>query len=628
MSSKDIAMKLSIKTILILILALTMQTSCKKFLSQVPDNILKEEDIFKSLKNTTAYLAQVYTNIPDEFSSRFSPGGGYAGPWTGASDEANYWSLSWVTSNSLNQSTWDNNIGGTYWINWYKPVRTATDFIKKIDGANPAEVPDNIRIHFKGEARALRALFYYWMMRLYGPVIILKDVVPVNGSGDDIFFSRTPFDSCVSYVTSQLDTAYLEIKRSEALASAAGGNQPADKPLNDQWGMITTGVCKAYKAQTLMLAASPLFNGNHELATLKNKDGAQLVNQTYDPNKWKLATAAFKEFIDEFVPTTYSLYREQDGNPFVAAYKSCKNVMLNDWNSEWVWGKAMCGGAGDYWYDITPKLVGYNSTVGKGAGFLAVNQSMVDEYTMKNGLPITDPSSGYQSSGWSDFQAPYDPKRRSTFNQWVNREPRFYVGVTYNKSYWQNQGSSPSEVIPNFEYHGNSGRIQSSWDVSSTGYIVRKQLANNNARRGWVYLRLAQMFLDYAEALNESNPGHPDILTYVNFIRVRAGVPAYGNDAGNIPAPSGQDAIRNLIRHERMVELAFENVRYFDIRRWKIAPETMGADVYGMNVYADGNDFYAKTLIQKRRFLPRDYLWPIPNDEILKDKYLVQNPGW
>lgn len=618
-------MRYSMRIIFILSSFLLMLSSCGKFLDQVPDNLLKEEEIFKSLVNTRAYLAQVYTNIPDEFGSRFAPGAGYSGPWTGASDEANYWSLSWVMSNNLNQSTWDNNVGGTFWINWYKPVRTATDFIAKIDGANPAEVSDHLKMRYKAEARALRAIFYYWMMRLYGPVIILKDVVPVNGSGDEIFFPRAPFDSCVAYVTTELDQAYAELKQSETIG---GGNQPANKPLNNEWGRITTGVCKAYKAQVLLLAASPLFNGNQEYASLKNKDGTQLINQTYDPNKWKLAADAFKAFLTEFVPSTYTLYTESDADPFRAAYKSCKNVMMNDWNVEWVWGKAMVGSAGDYWYDVTPKLVGYGSDVGKGAGFLAVNQSMVDAYNMRNGLPINHPNSGYQSSGFSNFQSPYDPKSRSTFNQWVNREARFYVGVTYNRSYWQNQGTSGTEVIPVFELGGNSSITQSTWDVTSTGYIVRKQLAPNNGRRGWVYLRLAQMLLDYAEALNESNPGHEEIIAAVNFVRQRAGIPQYGSGPGFIETPVGKDAVRNIIRHERMVELAFENVRYFDVRRWKIAPETMGADVYGMNMNASGDAFYQKTLVQKRRFLPRDYLWPIPNDEILKDKYLVQNPGW
>ena len=575
--------------------------------------------------NTRAYLAQVYANVPDEFSARFAPSN-YAGPWTGASDEANYWSLSWVMSNSLNQSTWDNNVGGTYWINWYKPIRTATDFINKIDGANPDEVSGLIRGHYKGEARALRAIFYYWMMRLYGPVIILPNEVPVEGTGDEIFFPRNTFDECVDYVVTQLDSAYTEIKQ-----SVQGTPQAADQPLSfnnvKEWGRVTTGVCKAYKFQVLMLAASPLFNGNVELSTLKNKDGTQLINQTYDPNKWTLAINAGKEFLSEFDPTTYSLYKENDANPYVAAYKSCKNAVVTDWNSEWIFGKSMAS-TGDYWYDITPKLVGYGNTVGKGAGFLSVNQSMVDAYFMRNGYPIDDPNSGYVSSGFSNFKSPYDVRERSTFNQWVNREPRFYVGVTYNRSYWQNQGGSTTEVVPVFELSGNSGKSQSSWDVTSTGYIVRKQLANSgNASRGWVYLRLAQIYLDYAEALNESDPGNPDILRYVNYIRERAGVPKFGDGANDIPIPNGQDAVRNLIRRERMVELAFENVRYFDVRRWKIAEETMGADVYGMNVYGDGNDFYKRTLVQRRRFLQRDYLWPIPNDEIMKDKYLGQNPG-
>jgi hypothetical protein len=614
----------NISKIIFVFFALVTMTSCKKFLNQVPDNLLKEQDIFKTYKNTNGYLAQVYANIPDEFSSRYAPGGNYAGPWTGASDEANYWSLNWVMSNSMNQSTWDNNVGGTYWTNFYKPVRTATDFISKIDAATAPDLTDLLKMRFKAEARALRAIFYYWMMRLYGPVIILEDVVPVEGTGDAIFFPRTSFDSCVAYVTRELDQAYAELKTSETL----GQNQPASLPLNNEWGRITTGVCKAYKAQVLLLAASPLFNGNKDYASLVNKDGLQLINQAYNANKWKLAAAAYKEFLDEFVPGTYRLYTENDTDPFLAAYKSCKNVMLNDWNPEWIWGKSMCGGAGDYWYDITPKLVGYNNTVGKGAGFLSVNQSMVDAYEMKNGLAITDAASGYQTSGFSGFRAPYDVKDRSTFNQWVNREARFYVGVSYNRCYWQNQGSSPNEVVPVFELSGNSGRTQSTWDVTSTGYIVRKQLANSNQSRGWVYVRLAQMYLDYAEALNESSPGDPEILKAVNLIRERAGLPQYGAGINPLPIPGGQDAVRNVIRHERQVELAFENVRYFDLRRWKIAAETIGADVYGMNIFADGAGFYEKTLVQKRRFLPRDYLWPVPNNELLKDNYLVQNPGW
>ncbi len=604
---------------------LLIMSSCNKYLNTVPTGLLQEDSIFSSLTNTNGYLAQVYANLPDEFEQRFPNVAGYSypGPWTGASDEANNYSQLFVMSNQLNQSTWNADVGGTFWSNFYKPVRTATDFINNIDGANPVEVSDFLKTHFKGEARALRAIFYFWMLRLYGPIPILPNEIDANATGDAIVYARTPFDSCVSYIANQLDSAYNEI---ESVSSAAHpGDQPISLGSTVEYGRVTTAVCKAYKEQVLMLAASPLFNGNTDYANLKNTDGAQLISQSYDVNKWKLAATAAKAFIDEF--TTIGLYTSTGSDSFTNAYNSCRNAVITEWNKEWIWGRPN-GGAGYYEYDITPKLVGYSSSVYKGGGFLAVNQSMVDAYFTANGRSITDPQSGYQASGFSSFKSPYDVQARNTFNQWVNREPRFYVGVTYNGSYWLNQGSSPDQVIVDFTLNGNSGRSQSTTDVTSTGYIVRKQLSTDQNNRSWCYIRLAEIYLDYAEALNESDPGNSDILKYLNMIRQRAGVPIYGNGNNDVPVPSSQTAMRSAIWQERQVELAFENVRYFDIRRWKIAPQTMGQNVYGMNMFANGDAFYQKTLEQNRRFLQRDYLWPIPNSEILKDKLLVQNPGW
>lgn len=628
--------KIIFPSILCLFILIAMG-SCSKYLNTVPNGILEEDSIFSSLVNTNAYLAQVYTNIPDEFDQRFAPSG-YAGPWTGASDEAsNNYNLSWIMSNSLNQSTWDVNVGGTYWTNFYKPVRTATDFISKIDGANSVEVDDFLKTHFKAEARALRAIFYFWMLRLYGPIPILPNAIDANASGSTILYARTPFDSCVNYIVTQLDSAYNEIQ------SVSSSSNPADQPLtlnigglgsHVEYGRITTGVCKAYIEQTLMLAASPLFNGNSDFANLKNPDGTQLIPQTYDATKWTKAAAAAKAFINEFVPATYGLYQETGSDTFTNAYNSCKDVIVKDWNKEWIWGYPNSGNTGTYEYDITPTLVGTNSSTQKGGGFLGANQSMVDAYFMKNGLSITDAGSGYQTAGFSNFQAPFDVQARSTFNQWVNREPRFYVGITYNNSYWPDQGTATADnpvIVTYGKQKGNSGAKQSDHDYTPTGYNVRKQLTVSHNNRGWCYIRLAQIYLDYAEALNESDPGNSDILKYLNLIRVRAGVPIYGNGANDIPVPTSQSAMRTAIWHERQVELAFENVRYFDIRRWKIAPQTMGQNAYGMNMQGtDPNDadFYEKTLDQRRRFLQRDYLWPIPYTEILKDNLLVQNPGW
>lgn len=140
-------------------------------------------------------------------------------------------------------------------------------------------------------------------------------------------------------------------------------------------------------------------------------------------------------------------------------------------------------------------------------------------------------------------------------------------------------------------------------------------------------LRLAEIYLDYAEALNEYDPGNPDILTYINLIRERAGIPEYGSV--ELEAPASQEAMREAIRKERRVELFLENTRYFDARRWKIAEDVFAGEMHGMDINARSEeDFYNVTTFETRVFRPQDYLWPIPQDELNANPTLVQNPGW
>jgi hypothetical protein len=415
-------------------------------------------------------------------------------------------------------------------------------------------------------------------------------------------------DTCISFIVSELDKAAADL----------GATVPGGK----EYGRITSGVAKGYKVEALLLAASPLFNGNTDYANFKNPgESDALIAQTFDATKWEKAATAAQEFITTYVPSQYSLFKVADSDPFIAAYKSCRDVMTTDWNNEWIYARA---NSGSYMrYDRTPFHAGLPADE-HGAGANGATQAMVDAYFMANGLAITAAGSGYVATGFSSFQAPFDDEARSTYNQWTNREPRFYVGITYNNSYWLYQtGSDP--IVTNMEFNGNSGRLQSTSDVSPTGYIVRKDVAANDDSRGALLLRLANIYLDYAEALNESNPASADILKYLNLIRERAGVPQYGT---TIPAPVSQADMREAIRAERRVELAFESVRYFDTRRWKIAETTNNGPVYGMDMTKSGTDFYKKTVIETRIFKPKDYLFPIPNKQILINSNLVQNPGW
>lgn len=595
------------RILLIITAALALgATSCKKYLDQVPDDVLTVDDIFKSKTNTDNFLANMYFLLPNEHEQRFT-GNENSGPWTAASDESKYtWSFNYT--NNMNLGAWgstDNAIA-TYWTNYYKAIRNASFFIQNIDGANSAEVNAGLKKQYKAEARALRAMFYFFLVRTYGPVIMLGEApVDINASADDLKLKRSPMDSCIDFIVTELDKAAADL----------GPNPGAE------YGRITSGVAKAYKVEALLLAASPLWNGNADYADLKNRDGEALVTTTYDATKWEKAATAAKEFLNTYVPSQYVLYKESAEDDFTAAYLSCRNVMTVDWNKEWIYARS---NSGSYMrYDRTPFHVGLPADE-HGAGAHGATQAIVDAYFMANGLPITDPASGYQATGFTSYQAPFDVAARTTFNMWANREPRFYVGITYNNSYWLYQ-SGGTPIITNMETTGNSGRTQSTSDVSPTGYIVRKNVAPNDNARGALLLRLANIYLDYAEALNESNPADADILKYLNLIRERAGVPQYGTA---IPAPASQAAMREAIHAERRVELAFENVRYFDTRRWKIAEATNNGPIYGMNMYAGGTAFYTKTVIETRVFKDKDYLFPIPNKQILINPNLVQNPGW
>jgi hypothetical protein len=586
--------------------------SCKKYLSQVPDDVITVDKIFTSKANTDKFLANIYNTLPDELTQRYN-GVGNSGPWTASSDEAKYnWDFNY--SNNMNASTWSNTDGDVaiYWNNYYAAIRNATYFMQNIDSANPAEVDGGVKKTYKAEARGLRALYYYFLLRIYGPVpIIGEKVLDINAPIADLRLARTPFDTGIDFVVNELD------------ASAASLDSI---PTSQQYGRITSGICKAYKVEALLLKASPLYNGNTDFASLKNHDGTALISQTPSTVKWKAAATAAKEFITTFVPGTYQLFKETDADPFIAAYKSCRDVVTVDWNSEWIFARSNSGSYTQY--DRTPKHVGASSpgSANQGGGALGVTQTMVDAYFMANGRTIGDPLSGYTQSGFSSFKAPFDAAARSTYSQWVGREPRFYVGVTYNASYWLNQVPG-STLITDFTFNGNSGRSQSTSDVTPTGYVIRKDVKTNDNARGAIMLRLANIYLDYAEALNEATPGDADVLKYLNLIRERAGVPQYGTSG--MPAPVGQDAMRIAIRNERRVELAFENVRYFDTRRWKIAETTDAGNFYGMDMSKSDNTFYSKVVLETRVFKKnRDYLFPIPNDEVLKNENMVQNPGW
>ncbi|MDF2192579.1 RagB/SusD family nutrient uptake outer membrane protein [Paraflavitalea sp. CAU 1676] len=594
-----------IYTFLLLVVAGSV-SSCKKFLDQVPDDKQTIDDVFKKKASTEQYLAGVYGYIRWEND-----------PWKGLSDELD------ITYNddatyAMNLGSWDiNRSSFNFWTHYYRGIRTATYFMQRVEEC--PEIEDALKVQYKAEAKALRAYFYSRILAQYGPFVILPDVVIAPDADiKDFSFFRSSYDECVAYIEKELDGAVP--------------NLPATQGSSQEYGRIKKGIALAMKSRMLLYAASPLYNGNTGYANFKNSDGKQLISQTYDANKWKKAADAAKAVID--MPD-YSLYRELDGNGKVKPFESLKNVFLKDWNPEVIMARV----DNDALYNIdkygTPYSIGGWSSHGP-------TQQSVDAYFMANGRSIDDPLSGYVETGFTNTANSYYAAGAS--NMYVGREPRFYIAITFNLSKWINNyinntgGTGSAPITVQMYKGGNSGQYTGrNW--SRTGYIVRKLINPNTyclsgdqikiAARTVVMFRLAEIYLNYAEALNEFSPGHADIKTYINLIRERAGIPTYGGDPGQVPEPAGQDGWRTAIRKERRVELAFEQFRYFDTRRWKIAEQTDGGAFYGMDANASNTtDFQKRTVFETRVFQPKMYLWNILQSELNKDKNLVGNPGW
>jgi len=597
-----------LRILAVLMLCCSM-SACKKYLDQVPDDKQTIDDVFKKKATTEQYLAGVYGYIRTNTDWNSSNS-----PWEGLSDEIDVTYNDYPTY-SMNLGQWDRSRADyNFWTHYYQGIRRASYFMQRVDEC--PEIEPDLKKQYKAEAKVLRAYFYSAIMQQYGPVIILpNEVIAPDATIDDFDFARSPYDSCVSYVVKEIDAAIPSL--------------PVNQSNTQEYGRIKKGMALAMKARMLLYAASPLFNGNTDYSGFKNLDGTVLVSQQNDVNKWKQAADASKEIIDLGI---YQLYKELDGSGNIKPYESLKNVFLKDWNSEIIMARVNSDGNYSIDKNGSPYVLGGWSSWGP-------TQRSVDAYFMANGKSIDDPTSGYTETGFAATANNYYAAGVS--NMYVNREPRFYVAITFNLSKWinnasnNNNGTGASPITITMFKGGNSGQYTGrNW--SRTGYCVRKMVNPNSivgpdkiAARTEMLFRLGEVYLNYAEALNEYSSGNPDIKKYINLIRERAGIPQYGAGAGQLPEPANQDAWRTAIRKERQVELAFEYHRYFDTRRWKIAGQTDGGPFYGMDVNATTTTAFSnRTIFETRVFQNKYYLWNILQSELNKDKNLVENPGW
>ncbi|WP_205500070.1 RagB/SusD family nutrient uptake outer membrane protein [Rufibacter psychrotolerans] len=460
------------------------------------------------------------------------------------------------------------------WNDNYLGIRKANIFLSKID---VVPVPEGMSRNWKADARFLRAMFYFELLKRYGGIPLVGDTV-FNVS-DKIDLKRNTFEECVNYIVSECD-AIKDMARPDPVPAT-------------EYGRISKGIVLTLKAKVLNYAASPLYNGGNIALNSASKEVAALQGYLeYDASRWVKAAQAAKDVIDLGV---YAL-------------ESNNNLFIQRRNKEVIFS---------YLRPVTRDVplqngpIGFNSSTTKGQGLTSPTQELVDAFPLLNGKPISDPS--------------YDPG-----NPYANRDPRLQRAVLYNGLNWL--GRPVQTFEGGLDKPNRIGIVQ-----TKTGYYTRKFMANfNNSSEyslqhlNFNIFRYADVLLMYAEALNEANSGPtPEVYTVLQDIRKRAGIQQNPHNYG-IPTSMSQAEAREFIRQERRLEFFLEEQRYWDARRWKIAEEVFNRDLSGMRITQDGAGFtYERFTAGSIKFdNPRMYMYPIPNTEILRNRNLVQNAGW
>lgn len=596
---------------------LMTQSACKKnFFDTQPDNELNIESIFTNRNQTEQYWGGLFTAIPDVWNQPFGEF------WTAITDECDMsnqtaTTIDAINNGAINSTTTTNLTTAQY----YPKIRQCGIFLDNVDKnqelLNSASGAYEVA-RMKAEARFLRAFYYWRIMQIHGPTPILPEDTKLPT--DNYQVPRTPVDLAISWLLSELDLAAADLPE-EIYQS---GTITADPT---QTGRINRMIVEALKSQILLYHASPLFNGNKDYANFKNLDGTALFNQTYDALRWEKAATAAKSAIDMAERNGKELFQVADANPFRAAFLSSRNLYWDGWRKEGIWIRP-ASGTRNWELRTSPR-----STAGTAYSYMGVTQEFVDGFRMASGMTINqDPA--YTESGFTTAGNEYYVTGTSKMYQ--GREPRFYAFVTFNGSMIP---GAPKAGMTRVEFYntGNSGKAGAPRDWSKTGYTIRKNIHPTfsvtpavNVARPSMYIRLAELYLNYVEALNESDPTNTDILKYLNAIRQRGGIPPIA--AGSM----GQDQMREAIRKERQIELAFENHRYFDVRRWKIADKPgyyQGGTYTGMDVSKGTTlsdvGFHTRTAaVRRATWNNRFYFLPFLQSEMDRNKQLVQLPGY
>ena len=540
--------------------------SCNDFLDREEDSFIDKTATFDSYNRTKQYLTYAYSLLPEGLN-RFS-GDALLGA---ATDDACF-AIESSNIQQFNNGSWNalsnpDNVWDRYFAGIAKCCTLLENSnhinldISRLDPAKRVEYENNLKDirMWRAEAHFLRAYFNFELLKRYGPIPIIKSTLDINKDYSDT--PRPTMKEVVEFIANDCDMA------ADSLELTPWRN------MNDAFGRATKGAALALKSRLLLYAASPLYVDFGDIDE---------ANKPSDATLWKAAADAAKAVIDL---NQYALAPAYD------------DLFKNDFqNKEYIFVRRYPSNS-DFEKSNFPVSYG-------GKGGTNPSQNLIDDYEMLDGTAFD----------WSDPVKAAHP--------FENRDERLLATVLMNGVLFKGKRIAT--------YPGGADAMPNP-NATKTGYYLRKFLNENvNIQTGGgsdghvvPLFRLAEIYLNYAEALNEYDPTNPDIAVYLNKIRERVSLP-------DVPSGLTQEQMRTLIHHERRVELAFEEHRFWDVRRWKVASSTLGAPVKGVKITQDdaGNFTYSPVQVEQRVFQPKMYWYPIPQSEVLKLKQWKQNKGW